>query len=161
MLKRAVASVLFCIILIPSLFSCESDKTFSHAELSLVLDTSYEEISSEQYDLLVDNGESSIGIKRISLYAAALSGIPDSYSPERFAEHVLSERGDAGQVYTYKDVPYFSLYERVSGKEFYTLYTFYRSKYAYFIIAFATPSENEGDLRERFFELADSVYFTS
>ena len=161
MLKRIIAAILAIFTLALSLSSCARDKTFSHAELSIVLDTSYDQIQSEQYDLLLDNGDSSVGVKRISLYAASLSGIPDSFSPERFAEHVLSERGEPGEVYTYKDVPYFSLYEAVSGKEFYTLYTFYRSKYAYFIIAFATPSDGEGDLRERFFEFADSVYFTS
>ncbi len=127
----------------------------------MVLDSSFTEFSSEQYDLALEGEGMNVGVKRISLYAASVEGVPDNYSPRRFAEYFLSKRGDEAEIFTYGDIPYFSLSESVSGVEFYTLYTFYRSKYAYFIITFATERARESEYRERFFEYADTVYFTS
>lgn len=161
MIKRTVAFFALLVLLFFSLTSCTSEKTFSYAELSIVLDSSFEELSSEQYDLVLEGDGMNVGLKRISLLAAVESGIPDTYSPERFAEYFLSKRGEDAEIFTYGDIPYFSLYESVSGVEFYTLYTFYRSKYAYFIITFAAERQDEGKFREKFFEYANSVYFTS
>lgn len=161
MAKRIISALLLAVLTISHLVSCSSEVTFTHAELAIVLDSSFSSLESEQYDLLLDNEEVSVGVKRISLYAAGQSGIPDSFSPLRFAQFVLDERGETAEIFSYGDIPYFTLYETVSGIEFYTLYTFYRSKYAYFIIAFASLAEDEGEHREEFFGFADSVYFTS
>ena len=159
MLKRTLISAALLIAMLFSLTSC-SDKVFSHAEFCITLPSGFSEEESESYDLVMRDGEVSVAVLRISLYAASESGIPDNLSPFAFAEYTSEDRGRAGEIFTYRDIPYFSDYTELSGRKFYTLYTFYRSKNAYFIVLFSSLRSAESEMREKFFEYADTVSFT-
>ena len=145
------------------LTACTEPMTFSHAELYITLTDDFEETESEGYDLSLSSGDVSFGLIRISRVAAEESGISDTMSPSELAEFTLGEKGKTGacEIYSYSDIPYFTLYEQVGGREYYTLYTFYRSVYAYFIITFAVPRDKEAEYRETLLEYADTVRFES
>ena len=159
MLKRAFIAAALTVSLLLSLTSC-SDREFSHAELRITLPSGFSEEASESYDLVMRDGDVSVAVLRISLYAASDSGIPDNLSPYAFAEYTSDERGREGDIFIYRDIPYFSDYTEISGRKFYTLYTFYRSKNAYFIVLFSSLRSLESEMREKFFEYADTVSFT-
>lgn len=160
MFRRSVSLLLFLSLLF--LFGCSEQRSFSHAELTLTLTDDFTEVESEGYDLALRSDKVSVGVIRISLAAAENSGIPDTMSPEDFALYTLKEKRGEGacDVYSYKDIPYFTLYEAVGGREYYTLYTFFRSVHAYFILTLAVPRADEAEYRETLFEYADSVIFT-
>lgn len=158
MVKR-ILSALILLSLLFSLFSCGSED-FSYGELVITLPGGFSEEESDSYDLVMSDGDVRVSVLRISLYAAASQGIPDNLSPRKFAEYVYSERDGEGGVFDYGDIPYFTEYAETGSQRLYTLYTFYRSKNAYFTVLFTSPRSEESDLRERFFEYADTVMFT-
>lgn len=161
MLKRILSLILTVGLLIPSLISCDDTREFSHSELVISLPSGFYKEDSSEYDLVLTDGESSVGIMRISLSAAFESGIPDTLSPLDFAEYMLKKSGIDGAVYSYGDVPYYTVTVNGGGGEYYSLYTFYRSKYAYFAIVFSCPKRLEDEWREKFFSYADTVAFTA
>lgn len=158
MLRKILASVLL-LATIFSLSSCGSEE-FSHAELIITLPSGFSSVESDSYDLVMRDGDVSVSVLRVSLYVAAQQGIPDNLSPRAFAEYIFEARGLEGAVYDYKDIPYFTEYAESALRKLYTLYTFYRSKNAYFIILFTAPRKDEAALRESFLEYADTVKFT-
>ena len=159
MLKRIFASLVMLSLLIPTLTSC-GEKTFSHAELYMTLPSSFDAVESAEYDLALTDGEATVGLMRISLVAAMESGIRDTYSPKDFAEFMRDESNIDSEVYTYKDIPYYTVAASSGGRDFYSLYTFYRSKSAYFVIVFTAPKDREEEWREKFLGFADTVNFT-
>lgn len=160
MIKRIISLLLLLSVAI-TLISCEEDKTFSHKEISLVLTDEFYETDSENYDLLLTDGRVSVAVARISLATSLENGIPDAFDPLDFAEFFLGESGADANIYTFGDIPYYTAYAEREGDELYLLYTFYRSKYAYFVITYTAPRAAESEWRERFLSFADTVYFTA
>ena len=159
-MKRRIASVLLILALsLGFLISCDDENEFTHCELTLVLDDSFAEEESEDFDLLVSNGEVAVSLIRISFDAALKEGIPDTYLPDVFARFFMikSERGD--EVKLYGDVPYYTYTEKVNGRDLFYTVTFYRSYNAYFVVAYATPLEYKDKYSQKFLEYAALAYF--
>ena len=62
MKRRIFFLFLIFAFLLCSLVSCTREKEFTHCELTLVLDSSFEEKKSEEYDLLLTDGEIAVKV---------------------------------------------------------------------------------------------------
>ena len=77
------------------LVSCSDTEEFTHCELTLVLDKSFREEESEEYDLLLSNGEAVVSLTRISFEAGFDSGIPPSLPPSAAIRSPPQKRNSA------------------------------------------------------------------
>ena len=109
--------------------SCSDKNEFSHCELTLVLEDGFSEIESSDFDLLLSNGDVAVSVNRISFAAGFNQGISDTYT----------EKGE--------------------NKELFYTVTFYRSKNAYFTVAYATDVQNKDLWSSKFLEFAENAYF--
>ena len=142
-----------------SLVSCSREKEFSHCELTLVLDDSFEEKESEEYDLLLTDGEVVISITRISFVVSPSMGFPETDTSKGFAANYMHRTEGSDELLTYGDVPYYTYTEEYEGAQFFHTYTFYRSYQAYFVVAYSVRGENGEASLDRFLEYADAAYF--
>ena len=159
MLKRILVLILTLSIVF-SLFSCEGEKKFTCADLTLTLPSSYrEEDGGESANMLLTDGKSTVSIKRLSIIDAEAQGINSSYSDRQFAEFFLINSDIDGVVSVYSDVPYYTYYDTTGGAGLFCLAAFYRTPYAYFIVIFATSSDREREARDEFFEIITSATY--
>lgn len=159
-MKRKIVSLFLILTFsLGFLFSCEEEKTFTHCELTLVLDDSFEREKSADFDLLVSNGEVAVSLIRISFDAALSQGIPDTYSVERFAQFFMIKSEKSDTLLQHGDVPYYSYIETVNSRKLFYTVTFYRSYYAYFVVAYATSTENKDKYASDFLEYSSKAYF--
>ena len=159
MKRRTVSLLLILTFLLSFLISCEREKSFTHCELTLVLDDGFEESESEDFDLLISNGDIAVSLIRISFDAALKQGIPDNYSVEKFATFFMTKSEKSDSLSEHGDVPYYSYTERVNGRELFYTVTFYRSYNAYFVVAYATDSENREKYEKSFLDYSQRAYF--
>ena len=156
MLKR-----LFCsILLIATVFSCAScgsDKSFTYADLTLTFDKDFREQTSEDYDLLVTNGEATAALSRLSFIDALQQDVSITMSAGEFAEYMLLKTGKSASVFSRGDYAYYTYRESAKEGELYCMATFYRTAYAYVVVLYATAAVHESDYREKFFSYADSA----
>lgn len=142
-----------------ALVSCSDTKEFTHCELTLVLDKSFQEQESEEFDLLLSNGDAVISLTRISFEAGFDSGIPDTLTPKGFAAFFMNKSGKSDELLMRGELPYYTYNESVNGSDIFYTVTFYRSYNAYFIVAYATPLQNKNELSEKFLWYAENAYF--
>ena len=157
-MKGRLLSLFLILTLLSSLLvSCKESETceFTHCEMTLVLDGSFEEEESDDFDLLISNGDAVVSLIRISFEAGFSQGIIDSHTPKSFAAFFMTESGKSEELFTHGDVPYYTYTE---NGVFYTV-TFYRSHYAYFVITYATTEENKDAFFEKFLLFAENAYF--
>lgn len=140
--------------------SCSNERSFNHCELYITLNEDFADVgSSNNFDLLLSNGDVSVGISRMTFSAAYDNGIPDTLTDKAFAEYFLKESGKELTVYTRDGVPYFSYTEALGEREYYCVATFYRSLYAYFLVLYSTDAELSDTWREDFLKFATGVHF--
>ena len=158
MIKKAVAIIL-AVILSLSLSSCTDESpVFSHCELTIDLSDSFYEIENENFDVTYTDGESVVAILRISFEAAVNSGFSNLLNTREFGEYWL-ERCKRNADIVDGNTVWCEYYEVQGAYEQYYLEAFYRSKYAYFVVLFATAAENRDENIEKYLEYADSVNF--
>ena len=155
MIKRIFAALLLPLILLTAL-SCGRENVFTHAELSLTLPKDFYEVEAEDSDILMTNGRVTVAVSR---YSYESENIPSYLTAEIFAEYCLEKSGLEAEVYMYGDIPYFTYYNTQGGTRLYCMATFYSTPYAYFYILYATPASLESEWRERFFTIADGVFY--
>ena len=159
MLKR-ITSLLLALFLACSLFGCEDEVTFTCLDVNITLPNGYFEADAgDSANMLLTNNESTVSIKRLSIIDAEKDGISGSYSDKQFAEFFMINNDLEGELASYGDVPYYSYYDTVGGRELFCISAFYRTPYAYFIIIFATSSEREDAARKEFFDAMSSVTY--
>lgn len=159
MIKRNVAFLL-ALLLCFTFVSCSDEPTvFSHCELTIPLSESFSEVEDENFDVTYTDGESVVAILRISFEAAVNSGISNLMSAYEFGEYWVMRCEREATVKRGSTV-YCEYYDSQGGREQYYLEAFYRSKYAYFVVLFATAAENEGKNFGKYLEYADGVIFT-
>ena len=160
-MKRRYLSLFALIaIVISSLFSCSDDSgEFTHCELTLVLDESFQAEESEDFDLLISNGETAVSVIRITFEAGFDSGISDTYTAKGFAAFFMNKNGKSDTLLMHEHVPYYTYKETVNGSELFYTVTFYRSYNAYFVVTYATRAQNEQLLSDKFLQYAASAYF--
>ncbi len=146
-------------ILFSALVSCTDEKEFVHCELTLVLDKSFKEEESLEYDLLLSNGTIAVSLTRISFEAGFESGIPETLTPKGFAAFFMNKSGKSEELLMHGDLPYYTYTESVDGKNIFYTVTFYRSLHAYFMVAYATPLQNKDELDAKMLWYAERAYF--
>ena len=159
MIKRAISLLLVLTAVLTLLVSCSDERDFTHCEITLTLPKDFKERESENFDLLVSNGEAFIGISRITFIAGFNQGIPETYTAKQFASFFMYNSGKEAELYTYGDVPYYSYIEESGSKTLYCLATFYRTRYAYIYVLYSTEESKESKWREQFLSYATSVSF--
>ena len=142
-----------------SLVSCTREKEFTHCELTMALDNSFTEEESDEYDLLLTDGEVIISVTRISFVAALESGIYDTYTAEEFARFFMYQSKKSDSLFLQQEIPYYTYTEDYKGSEFFHMLTFYRSYSAYFIVGYSVMGEGSDGYIDKFLEYADSAYF--
>lgn len=157
MFKKLLA--LFLAVLI-SLFSssCGKDEIYSHCELIIGLSSDFDEVENKDFDVTYSNGKYMVAIVRISYVAGMLDGIPETLTPLEFGELWLTRCMRVATVMS-GNITYTEYYSGIGDEEHYYFEVFYRSKYAYFVVLFATLSKNETEGREDFIRYAESVRF--
>ena len=157
MLKRMLSA--FLVVLTLFLCSCEKE-TFSHCEMTIPLDESFERIDLEGFDAAFSDGLLSVALTRISFDAAVNNGIPDTLSSNQFARFWLIECGRDVEPTLYGGVDCAEYTDVMGGISYTTVGAFYRSKYAYFIVVFTTESSTFDVYRESVYRYLSGVYFT-
>lgn len=159
-IKRALSAFLGGLLVISLLVSCSGERSFNHCELYITLPREFEDVgSSDSFDLLLSNGDVSIGIARMSFSAALNNGIADTLTDMAFAEFFIAQSGKQLTVYNRKGVPYVSYSEAHDGKEYYCMASFHRSLYAYFFVLYSTDYDKADTWREDFLNIATDVRF--
>ena len=160
MIRRTIFAILSILLIISVISSCSDYKTFDHCELYIRLPSDFEDVgASDNFDLLISNGDVSVGVSRISFTAAYNNGIPDTLTDKAFAEYFLAQIGKELTVYTRDGVPYVSYTEEHGSRQYYCVATFYRSLYAYFLVLYSTDAHLGDEWRELFLEFATDVTF--
>ena len=158
MKKRVFFLFLIFAFTLSSFVSCSREKEFTHCELTLVLNGGFDEEASEEYDLLLTDGDVMVSVMRISLEAAFETGISDTYTAKGFAAFFMNRSEKSEELLMYGDVPYYCYTEKYEGSEFFHTVTFYRSYQAYFIVGYSVMGDGASHL-DRFLEYADAAYF--
>lgn len=157
MFKKLLALFLAVLLLAFSV-SCGKDGIYSHCELIIGLDGDFEEVENADFDVTYSNGKYMVAVVRISYVAGMLDGIPETMTTLEFGELWLQRCMRVATVMS-GEITYTEYYSGTGAEEHYYLEAFYRSKYAYFVVLFATLSKNEAAGREDFIRYAKSVRF--
>lgn len=156
---RILSLFLILTLIFTCLVSCSDVREFTHCELTLVLDKSFEEEESDDFDLLLTNGDVAVSLIRITFEAGFNQGISDTYTAKGFAAFFMNKSGKSEEIYEYGDVPYYTYTETSGDREIFYTVTFYRSFNAYFIVAYATGAKYKDGYPEQFLEYALNAYF--
>ena len=159
MKRRIFFLFLVFAFLLCSLVSCTREKEFTHCELTLVLDSSFEEKKSEEYDLLLTDGEIAVSITRISFVIAPTMGFPETDTAKGFAANYMHRTESSDELLTYGNIPYYTYTEEYDGETFFHTFTFYRSYQAYFIVGYSVRGNGTGSYLNKFLKYADAAYF--
>ena len=159
MIKR-VFVLLLTVLLSLSFVSCEEENKYSHCELILPLTNDYKSIENEDFDVTYSNGKSIVAALRISFVAGMNEGIPETMTALEFRDFWLDKLGREAILFD-ADVPYCEYYDGDEGGETFYLEAFFRSRYAYFVVLFATSARNEESGRAEFLSYVDKVKFTN
>ena len=150
---RKLLSTFLVVLCAISFISCD-EPIPSHAEIRIPLEN-YSEIEAEGFDKAYSAAGSVVAVLRISFEAGFNQGIPETFSPRKFAEFYLKESGRDCEIFEVGYIPYYEYVE--TGV--YHLASFYRSKYAYFLVLFGAEESAAEDLRDDFISIAESIYF--
>ncbi len=158
--KRIILTVISLLLLV-SIFACGKDELPGHAELVIPLPDGYREFEAEDFDAAYENDGAVVGIVRISFEAGFASGIPETLMPEDFAEFYMKKVGRDEAIQLSGTVPYYQYIDTDGVENVYELVSFYRSKYAYFIIFFACPESGYEERKLEFLASCEQVWFLS
>lgn len=162
-MKGRFLSLFLILTLLTAFMSSCKDTTpkgeFTHCELTLVLDETFSEEETEDFDILLRSGEIAVSLIRISFDAAVKEGIGETYTAKGFAAFFMHKSEKSTELLMHGDVPYYNYTETVSGADVFYTVTFYRSLSAYFIVAYATPDKNKDLYKDKFLIYADNAYF--
>ncbi len=158
MIKKLIAIILLLATCF-AVASCDGETVYGHAELEIALPKDYREFEAESFDASYTNGQALVGILRISYDASFNEGIPDFLTPEQFARFYKTATKREAEISLHGAIPYYEYTEKQDGVENAYLASFYRSKYAYFAVIFATPKLFYTELKNEFLSYAESVIF--
>ena len=156
MLKKILCAVLLIATVI-TVTACEKPKSFTYADITLTFDKDFREEKSDDYDMLLTNGEVTAALTRLSFVDALNQNISAAMREEEFAKYLLLKSGKDMEVLRRGDYAYYTYREKTSSGELYCMATFYRTAYAYVVVLYATSVTLETKYSEKFFEYADSA----
>ncbi len=149
-------------MLIAALFilcaSCGKEK-FGHAEMRIPLNSDFESVEIEGYDSAYSDGKKVVATMRISFEAGFNQGIPETFTPQEFAAFYLKEVGREAEIQKDGYLAFCEYKVKDGELDYYYMLSFYRTKFAYFVVLFTTPSFADESPREEFLKIAKSIYF--
>lgn len=154
MIKQFLAAFIAAVLLL-SFVSCRTVSGYSYCEMTIPLSADFRATENSDFDASWTNGDYAVAVLRLSFVAAYKEGIPETLTPLTFGAFWL-ERCEREANMINGNVAYCEYYD--SGN-FY-LEAFYRSKYAYFVILFASSESRESEAHAAFLAFADGVRFT-
>ena len=158
-LKRLLSLLLTLPILL-SLFSC-GRKEYTYCEIGFEIPRAYRQVNaSDDFDLAFEKRGSFIGIRRMSFDAVEGEGLLATHTPYTLAEIYRERLGASNMstVFTHGDIPYF-VYTLSDGYSTYAyMPTFYKTRYAYFVITLICKNKIEEGGRVEFLDICDTVY---
>ena len=159
LLKTIIAILLIFPILL-SLVSCGA-KEYVYCEIGIKIPSGYRvHDAKNDFDLAFEKQNRIIGIRRMSFDVVIEDGLLTTHSPYTLAE-IYRERiavSNASTVFTHGDIPYF-VYSISDGQTTYAyMPTFYKTRYAYFIITFICKNTITEGGRVEFLDICDTVY---
>ena len=156
-MSKRIISFLLLFASLFTLASCRDKR--GYLELGLEIPRSYEERAAEDtFDAAYTDGAAVIGIIRWSFQAAIDDGIVETYSPEAFARYYRNRIGkNECEIKFSGDAPYI-VYEDGEDIIYSYLTSFYRTRYAYFVVTFVTESLLFPDYESEFLKIAKSAY---
>ncbi len=157
MIKRVLCLFLTAVLSL-SVISCEKKHKYSHCELVLPLTSDYQRVENENFDVAYSNGKSMVAALRISFVAGMNEGIPETLTTVEFRDLWL-DRLNREAILFDEEITYCEYYDGEDENEIYYLEAFYRSRYAYFVVLFATNVRNEENGRREFLSYIDKIYF--
>ncbi len=158
MVKKLLAIILLLATCLAAA-SCDGEVVYGHAELEIALPEDFREFEAESFDAAYTDGQALVGILRISYDASFNEGVPDFLTPEQFARFYKTATKREAEIALHGATPYYEYTEKQDGVENAYLASFYRSKYAYFAVVFATPKLFYGELKSEFLSYTESVIF--
>lgn len=142
-----------------SLAAC-GKRDYTYCEIGFELPRGYRETVTSDFDLAFEKRGSIIGIRRLSFDAVEKDGLLATHSPYTLAEIYRDRLGvtNASTVFTHGDIPYF-VYSISDGYSTYAyMPTFYRTRFAYFVITYICKNTIDEGERVEFLAICDTVY---
>ena len=159
MIKRVLSLILALMTVTALLVSCSDYSSFTHCEITFTLPNDFEVRESENFDLLISNGEATVAVSRVTFSAGFNQGIPETYTAKQFASFFMYNTKTEAEIYTFDGVPYYSYIDESGTRALFCLATFYRTRYAYIYVLYSTDASKENEWREKFLSYATSVSF--
>ena len=154
MIKKLI--LLFLVLLSALPFTACTDE-HTYAEFTLSAPDKYFEYETDDYDLAFTDSRATVGITRISLASASVSGLDVTYTPADFARFYLDYSGKKADIQQADDIPYYTYVEAVMGVRYYCLMAFYRTEGAYFIVACMVDENRKDSYSSEFIEIIASA----
>lgn len=155
--------IAFTVSVLISSVSCSSDEDTEpyyphHCELALTIPDSYKQKESEDFDAFFSNGEAGVAITRLTFAGPVNDDLEPSMFPSEVARKYAEKNGLSALVTVFDEESY--SYFSVSSGGYYTLYSFYRSRYAHFIVSYTCREEKIKQYSGEFLKYASEAYFT-
>lgn len=135
----------------------QTDMSYRHryCELALNLPQSYAELTSDSFDAFFSTGEAFVGISRLTFQGLEGDDLDGSMFPDEVARRYAQKNSMDVAVVDAEGYSYFIYFE--GG--YYNLISFYRSKYAHFIVRFMCSEEKEVKYSADFLKYASEAKF--
>ena len=143
--------LIFVLLFAFVLVSC--DTGYTHCEMTLPLDKSYDRIHYDGFDASFSDGAAIVGMLRISFSAGFNQGIPETMNPREFANFWKNRVGRDEAIKLDRVTPYYTYNE----EGYFYVNGFYRSQNAYFVVLLACPEESYNEYYEKFLDILDGA----
>ena len=160
-MRRIILISVALLLVAATLLSCkDAEPIFEHCELGIRLPSEFDPHDSDgAFDAAWSDGETVVGMYRISFDAAVDQEVPLTLSALGFAEYYLGLTDKTAEIAEYGTVAYYYYLSTAGGGgEYMYLLTFFRTPYSYFIISFISSSEDMENKISDYLELASTVY---
>lgn len=158
-MRKIALILLFAICLTAS--SCSRVKAVEYCELGIVIPKDFEPVHSDVFHSAYSDGDTFMGITRYSFSDCVNNGLLTTYSPLKFAEVYLEmmDKTVLDEIKEHGSVPYFTYtLTDEDGNQILYMPTFYKTRYAYFLITFITPMARYLEAKNEFLEYTETVY---
>lgn len=160
MIKKRAVTVCIFFLFAALFFSCgeePTDMSYRHkyCELALNLPQSYVEMESDSFDAFFSTGEAFIGVSRLTFQGIEGDDLDGSMFPDEVARKYAQKNSLDVSVVDCEGYSYFVYTE--GG--YYNVISFYRSKYAHFIVRFMCIEEKKDRFASDFLKYASTAKF--
>lgn len=159
--KSSISLLLVSMLLMSTLTGCTPNpKNFSTSQLTVTLNDSFTERSSDDYELYVTCDDVGFSAKEETDQELQLAGY-ELISLSDYADEILRLNGDEGiQLSQRDDYYYFITSETVKGAKYTYIHCMYEGDNSFWVCQFVCKSKDYKRLKDDIFAWADSVTIT-